>query len=61
MKNQLIKKFRYIDIFGYTVNWKFDGNDSHKTIVGSIMSLLVMAMTFAQFYQKFVRMINYEG
>ena len=55
IENTMLK----LDLFGESVKFSIDGEDSHKSILGSIVSLGIFATILAFGTKKFINCINY--
>ena len=47
MKLALLRRFLAIDVFGHPINVNYKGNETHNTLIGSVLSLVVYACTLA--------------
>ena len=54
------KKIRSIDIYGSPVMIKYRGDEFYKTKIGSLATVITMAVMLSFGFQKFIRWINRE-
>ena len=45
MPSDFRSRFLAIDLFGHPINLNYKGQETHKTLLGSSLSLLVFALT----------------
>ena len=53
--------FKEIDLFGEQIVFQIKGADSYKSVLGAIISVVVITIVLAYGYNKFQIMKNFEG
>ena len=57
----LLKQFKKLDIFGISISFNYEGEDTHKTYIGACLTIITLIFSAIYGYTRMEVMINREG
>ena len=54
------EKVKSFDSFGESISLKMEGQSTHKTYLGSFLSILIIAITYTYVYKRYVVMTEFD-